>query len=277
MIYHIELDSGLRYTHVETAHASAKVALQGAHIFHYQRHDEAPLLWLSEASDKKPGTAIRGGIPVCWPWFGKPEGTDLPQHGFARTAMWKLVDSEESESSTKLVMEMEFTDAMRELWPYKTSLSLEVIISDTLEVRLTTTNLDEKPFELSQALHTYLTVSDISDIAIEGLDEKPYFDALTSQMYRQHGPLTFEQETDRVYQEVDAPLILKDTQRTVSVENSGSRSAVIWNPWIEKCSRMSGMNPDSYKTMVCIETANAKDDARTLDPGTSHTITAVIA
>ena len=276
MIYHIELDSGLRYTHVETAHASAKVALQGAHIFHYQRHDEPPLLWLSEASEKKPGTAIRGGIPVCWPWFGKPEESDLPQHGFARTAMWKLIGSDEDDASTRLVMEMEFTDAMRELWPYRASLILEVIVSDTLEVRLTTTNLDEQPFELSQALHTYFAVSDIHDVSIDGLDQKPYLDALTSQTCRQHGPVTFDRETDRVYQQTDEPLVLRDTQRRITLESSGSRSAVVWNPWIEKCSRMSGMHPDSYTTMVCIETANAQEDARILVPGASHTIAAVI-
>ena len=145
-----------------------------------------------------------------------------------------------------------------------------------MTLELTTTNKDNKSFEITQALHTYFNVSDISHVTICGLDKKPYLDALAMQKKVQSGDVVFNQEVDRVYQEVDGVITLKDGTKTLHVKNQGSKSVVVWNPWIEKTKRMSGMEDDAYKSMACIESANAFDDARVIKPNESHTLKAEV-
>jgi glucose-6-phosphate 1-epimerase len=277
MIVHKKLTNGFSYIEIKNSSAEAKIALQGAHIFHYKRADEEPFLWLSEVSDFEHGKAIRGGVPICWPWFGFNENRDLPQHGFARVSMWELVSSDESdEKSSSLTFRLTHGSQTLKMWRYKFELELHITISDKLTVELKTTNLDCESFVLTQALHTYFKVSHISHALIKGLDKKPYLDALTWKNEIQEGDITFNQEVDRVYQEVTDEIILRDESREIHIKNSGSSSTVVWNPWIEKTSRMSAMNENAYEYMLCIESANAFDDRKVLKPQSSYTIKAVI-
>lgn len=277
MISFKALDNGFRYIEVSNTEAEAKISLQGAHLFHYQRHGEEPLLWVSEASSFEYGTAIRGGVPVCWPWFGMSSDPVLPQHGFARTMLWELVEARDlDENSTQITLKLSTSEESHRLWPHAFELQLRFTISDTLQMALTTKNCNERPFELTQALHTYIAVSSIDNVSVEGLHGKPYFDALEKKKHIQDGTVRFSEETDRVYQEVNNPILLIDKERSVVIENSGSSSVVMWNPWRDKSSRMSGMKPDSYKTMLCIESANAMEDLRLLQPGQTHTLQALI-
>lgn len=277
MIVHKKLTNRFEYIEVKNEAAEAKVALQGAHLFHYARAGEEPILWLSEASDFELGKAIRGGVPVCWPWFGFNKDKSLPQHGFARTALWEFVGSDEVDAKTTvLTLRLTHDEKKLQMWNYRFLLELKITISDKLSMELKTTNLDDKSFKISQALHTYFSVSHISEVAIKGLDKKPYLDALTWKNEIQNGDITFNQEVDRVYQEVDGEIVLSDKRREVHIKNSGSSSVVVWNPWIEKTLRMSAMQEDAYKHMLCIESANAFDDARVLKPKEVHILGAVI-
>ena len=277
MIVHKKLTNGFEYIEVKNEAAEAKAALQGAHLFHYARAGEEPILWLSEASDFELGKAIRGGVPVCWPWFGFNEDKSLPQHGFARTSLWEFVGSDEVDArTTVLTLRLTHDEKTLQIWHYKFLLELKITISDKLMLELKTTNLDDKSFKISQALHTYFSVSHISEVAIKGLDKKPYLDALTWKKEIQNGDITLNQEVDRVYQEVDGEIVLSDKNREVHIKNSGSSSVVVWNPWIEKTLRMSAMQEDAYKHMLCIESANAFDDARVLKPQEEHILGAVI-
>ncbi|MDQ1338655.1 MAG: glucose-6-phosphate 1-epimerase [Campylobacterota bacterium] len=277
MIVHKKLANGFAYIEVKNSSAEAKIALQGAHLFHYKRVGEEPILWLSEVSDFELGKAIRGGIPVCWPWFGFNEDKTLPQHGFARTALWEFVCSDEvDEKTSSVTLKLTHSDETLKMWHYKFLLELKITISDKLGMELKTTNIDERAFKISQALHTYFSVSHISDVAIKGLDNKPYLDALTWKNEVQKGDITFNQEVDRVYQEVDSEIVLSDKNRTIHIKNEGSSSAVIWNPWIEKTLRMSAMKKDAYESMLCIESANAFDDFKVINQQESHTLRAVI-
>lgn len=277
MIVHKKLTNGFEYIEVKNEAAEAKAALQGAHLFHYARAGEEPILWLSEESDFELGKAIRGGVPVCWPWFGFNEDKSLPQHGFARTSLWEFVGSDEVDArTTVLTLRLTHDEKTLQIWHYKFLLELKITISDKLMLELKTTNLDDKSFKISQALHTYFSVSHISEVAIKGLDKKPYLDALTWKMEIQNGDITFEQEVDRVYQNVEGEIVLSDKKREVYIKNSGSSSVVVWNPWIEKTLRMSGMKPNAYENMLCIESANAFDDARVLKPQEEHILGAVI-
>lgn len=277
MIVHERLANGFEYIEVKNEAAEAKVALQGAHLFHYERVGEEPILWLSEVSDFELGKAIRGGVPICWPWFGFNEDKTLPQHGFARTALWEFVGSDEVDANTTvLTLKLTNDEKTLQIWHYKFLLELKITISDKLILELKTTNLDDKSFKISQALHTYFSVSHISEVAIKGLDKKPYLDALTWKNEIQNGDITFNQEVDRVYQEVDGEVVLGDKNRTIYIKNNGSSSVVVWNPWIEKTLRMSAMKPNAYEYFVCIESANAFDDARVLKPKEVHILGAVI-
>jgi len=275
MINHKILKNGFEIIEVNHDLASAKIALDGANIFEYTKVGEEPLLWLSQLSDFEPSKAIRGGVPICWPWFGMNEDETKAQHGFARTSKWKLRDSHEIDScTTKLILILQDTKQSREIWDYKFELILEIVISDTLTLSLKTTNLDTKDMQITQALHSYFNISNISDVSIKGLEKKPYLDALSMKKEIQDNSITFSKEIDRVYQEVDKEIVLNDKTKRVSIQNFGSSSCVVWNPWIDKCSRMSAMKADAYKEFVCIETSNAFDDFVVLKPQKSHTLKA---
>ena len=277
MITHKKFSNGFEYIEIENSSAKAKIALQGAHVFEYARLGEESILWLSEISDFEQGKAIRGGVPICWPWFGFNEDKNLPQHGFARICMWEFIGSDEvSKSETTLLFRLTHNEQTLKIWNYKFELELKITISKELKMELKTTNLDEADFKISQALHTYFNVSHISEVIIKGLDKKPYLDALTWQKETQDGDIHFKEEVDRVYQEVDTNIVLVDKNRELHVKNTNSTSTVIWNPWIEKTLRMSYMKEDAYKHFVCIESANAFEDARVIEPKKSHIMIAQI-
>lgn len=277
MIEYKELPNGFEYIEIKNSSAHAKIALQGAHIFHYARNYGNPVLWLSETSKFEYGESIRGGIPVCWPWFGLNKDESLPQHGFARTAMWELSYTNEIDvDTTELRFKLSYSTESLKLWQYKFKLELHVIVSDKLIAELKTTNIDDKPFSITQALHTYFDISHISHVKIKGLDKKSYLDALSWEEKIQNGDITFNQEVDRVYQKVDGEILLKDKNRTIHIQNEGSFSVVVWNPWINKCKRMSAMKDDAYESMVCVESANAFDDVRVVKPNESHTLKTTI-
>ena len=267
-----ELENGFKYLEISNATLNAKIAFQGAHIFEFKRQIADDILWLSPTSHFEKGVAIRGGIPICWPRFGTLDKS-LPAHGFSRTAMFELSTVKEiDENTTEVTLFLEDDEESRKIWNF--SFRLEVIfrLGESLSVSIKTTNTDANEFMITQALHTYFGVSDISKATIEGLDNCSYLDTLTDEKELQNGDISINSECDRVYQEVKKDILLKDKNRVVSISSQGSSSAVVWNPWIEKGSKMSGMREDAYKEFVCIETANAFDDFITIQPNESHTL-----
>ncbi len=279
MIQQKTLENGFQYIDITNNAASASIALQGAHLFHYCRNGERPLLWLSKKSLMEQGKAIRGGIPVCWPWFGPhPDDSSLPQHGFARTSMWEMAGSEETDpAASSVILRLTDSEASRMLWPFHFELELKINIGNTLSAALTTRNIDTRAFTITSALHAYLNVSDIRQVEIEGLEGTRCFDKVSSQKYNVDSPLRINQEFDRVFQNVHYPILLRDADRTVKIHGHGSNSAIVWNPWKEKCAAMADMPRNGYKTMVCVEVANALDDARTIEPGKTHCLKAIFA
>lgn len=271
-----KFSNGFEYIEIENENATAKIALQGAHVFEYKRNSKDELFWLSEISDFEQGKAIRGGVPICWPSFGV-NNPDLPQHGFARTFLFEFVSSSEIDSKrTEIELRLRHSKETLKLWNYKFELVFKVTISDKLTMELETTNLDEKEFRLTQALHSYFKLSDISNAVVKGLEKKPCFDALTNKRSLQNGNITFKQEFDKVFQEIDNQIIIEDIEKTINIKNEGSSSVIVWNPWIDKCKRMSAMKDDAYKEFVCIESANAFEDFKVLKPNESHTLKAII-
>ncbi|MDF1877766.1 D-hexose-6-phosphate mutarotase [Sulfurimonas sp. SAG-AH-194-L11] len=271
-----KLENGFTYIEVKNKTASAKVALQGAHIFEYKCKDKKDMLWLSPSSYFEEGKAIRGGVPICWPRFGVLDKS-MPAHGFSRAAMFTFVALKEiDEDTTELILRLCDTKESREIWDYKFELDVVFSIADTLTIEMITKNLDTKEFMITQALHTYFSVSHIDDVVISGLEEKVYIDTLTGTTQVQKALVKVNAEIDRVYHGIDTEIILADKERKIRLNAVGSASAVIWNPWIEKGSNMSGMRPDTYKEFVCIETANAFDDFRVIAPNKSHTLSVTL-
>lgn len=279
MIEHKHFVNGFKYVEISNKSARAKIALQGAHLFHYERIGEEPLLWLSKKSFFETGKVIRGGVPVCWPWFGKHQtNSELPQHGFARNSLWELQETKEiDEQTTEVILKLQPSAESLQLFPYKFELRLTIKIGKTLTLSLATKNCDTQAFEITSALHSYFAIENIENVYVEGLAGKSYFDKVTAQEQTEHGRTTVSKEVDRAYHKVDYPLTMNDKRRTVVVNAFGSYSAIIWNPWKEKSVSMTDMENDSYKTMLCIEAANAPGDEIKIEPGKEHTLTTVIS
>ena len=264
--------NGFEYLEINNKHSSAKIALQGAHLFEYKREGKEDILWLSEESAFERGVAIRGGIPICWPRFGVLDKS-MPAHGFTRTALFEFVGvKERSEDVTEVLFRLRDSSQTRAIWDYAFELDVKFLIGAKLEVELTTKNLDAKEMSITEALHTYFSVSDIADVEIQGLESCTFIDTLKDTKESESSSLEINAECDRVYLDVKNAISLHDKKRATKIETEGAASAIVWNPWIEKGSRMSGMRADAYKEFVCIESANAFDNAYTLKPSTSHTL-----
>lgn len=271
---------GLVVARLANAHGTAQIALHGGHVLDYTPTGQRPVVWLSERSLFQAGKAIRGGIPVCWPWFGPhPSDTSKPAHGFARTSVWDVRSTIGEDDATTLVLGLLPDDATRALWPHAFDLELSVVLGNQLYVALTMTNTDSEAYQCSSALHSYFAIGDITQISVGGLDGVDYVDKVAdSQRKTQRGPVQFGGETDRVYLGTTANCVIDDPVlgRRIHVGRTGSTSVVLWNPWADKAAALTDMGPGSYRTMVCVEAANALDDTITLEPGASHQLTTSI-
>jgi glucose-6-phosphate 1-epimerase len=271
-----ELPNGFEYIEITNAKASAKIALQGAHIYEYKRQDKRDILWLSESSAFENRVAIRGGIPICWPRFGVLDKS-MPAHGFSRTSLFHLKNVKELDTdTTQITLALKDSPASRQIWDYKFELEVAFKIGETLEVSITTYNCDSKEFMITQALHTYFSVSEINDVTIFGLENREFIDTLCDEKKLEKAPIKIDAECDRVYLKSHKEIDLEDKNQTIKIHSKGSNSTVVWNPWIEKGSRMSGMKADAYREFVCIETANAFDDFRVIKSGKSHSLSLLL-
>lgn len=249
--------------------AEASIALHGAHLIDYRRTGEAPVIFTSGDAIYREGKAIRGGIPVCWPWFGACEGK--PAHGYARTSFWTLQQVESIEEATRLI----FTLPARE--DCSLAAKLEFRIGKRLELVLTTTNEGDAPQTFSEALHTYFAVGDSRQTRIHGLEGTTYIDEVGETTTRtQDGLVTFPDEVDRIYQS-DATVVIEDgaSQRRIEIAKTGSRDTVVWNPGMEKGSAMGDLCDTEIHRFVCAESTNV--DAITISPGESHSLTLTIS
>jgi glucose-6-phosphate 1-epimerase len=263
---------------VTTPLADATITLQGAHVTHWQPSGQQAVIWVSDLARYAPGKSIRGGVPVCWPWFGPhAENPKLPGHGFARTVPWALVATKAlPDGRIRLEFELSQTEATRAQWPHASIVRNIVTVGEELEVELATTNTGSAPFQLGQALHTYFVVGDVRRATVAGLGGCDYLDKVGGGRERQRGQVSFTQETDRIYLGTHGCCGILDPvmDRTLLITSTGSRSTVVWNPWIDKAAKMGDFGPDGQWGMVCVETANAAEDVITLAAGETHRLTA---
>lgn len=273
--------------HIRNRNASAVIALQGAQVLRYQRSESKnPVIWLSDLAAYQRDQSVRGGIPVCWPWFGdlgrNPAAIqqhfplDKPSaHGLVRGCHW-LIDScldvsTEGTDETQITLRCPTAD----IGLGHIELLLQISVGDSLRLQLRTTNNGSRDFIFTQALHSYFAISDIHAAVVEGLENTRYIETLENWSEKtQTGAVTFTGETDRIYLDTPERIDIVDPtwQRRIQLHATGSRSAVVWNPWIEKSKRLSQFAPDAWQQMLCIESANVMRDSIALAPAKSHTL-----
>lgn len=256
--------------------ASAVVALQGAQVLSYVPAGGEEVLWLSPVAQLGTAKAVRGGIPVCWPWFGPhPGDASKPAHGFVRAAPWQVIETAADDRATRVTLRFDATTIDPALWPHQAIATLTVELGDSLKVTLETVNEGSNELRLSQALHSYFTVGDVAHAVISGLDQRRYIDQLDrSAAPVQSGDILIAAEVDRIYQDTADDVIITGASggRAIKVAKSGSASTVVWNPWLEKGERLGDLGAGGHFRFVCIETANAGSDIKTLRPGARHSL-----
>lgn len=278
-LHFVDGGAGLSVAEIKTPQASARVALQGAQVLAWQPTGQKPVLWVSKTAVSEPGKGVRGGVPVCWPWFGARDG--LPAHGLVRARLWE-VRATTQDAAGQVLLRLGMTDdaSTRALWDFAFDLELLVTVGPTLTLALATRNTGTAAFTITDALHSYFCVGDIAQTVVQGLDGGDYLDKLQNfAPVRQTGALEFTGETDRIYTHTTADCLIEDQagRRTIRVAKQGSTSTVVWNPWREREKTLTDMAAGEYRNMLCVETCNAGPDQVTLAPGSMHTLAAMIS
>lgn len=259
----VDIEHGFTYIEINNAKAHATISTYSGQVLSYRpKSQKDDLLFVSDRAYYEEGKAIKGGIPVCWPWFGAdPDDLGRPAHGFVRNRQWEVTGSESlANGSTKVILGMVDSDETRKIWPHTFKLSIEITVGDSLKVALVTRNSGDERITISQALHTYFYVGDISKVQVLGLDGIDYLDKVDGFAEKtQSGPVTIIGEVDRIYKGVTGELVIEDESlgRKIRIASSGCSTAVVWNPWSEIAASMGDLDDDDYKKMICVETANA--------------------
>jgi D-hexose-6-phosphate mutarotase len=256
-----EHPSGLVYAKVQTSHCTGEFFLQGAHVTRYQ-----DILFMSSQAIYQQGKALRGGIPICFPWFNShPSDSSLPAHGWARTSLWQVRKTQATDNGVHVVLGLSKDDF---------ELEYRIMMGPTLSVSFEVRNNSQVAREYEVALHSYFRVGDIDQVTVSGdLERCGYYDQLTKV---DHAPedrsIGFSQETDRIYYGKAPSTAIEDPSlgRVLHVESEGSDSTVVWNPWIEKSKKMSDFGDEEYRHMCCIETSNVRRASVRLEPGQSR-------
>lgn len=239
---------------VDHPQTKASFALQGAHLLSWKPAGEADVLWLSNNTPFKNGVALRGGVPICWPWFGPAEQQGLPAHGFARNLPWNLKAHNEDDNGVVLTFELQSSEETKKLWPHDFTLYARFKVGKTCEIELEA----HGEFETTSALHTYFNVGDISAVKVSGFGDR-YIDKVKNaeEGVLTDGVQTFPDRTDRVYLNAEGCSVIHDGAlgRNIDVIHGHQSNVVGWNPGPALSVSMGDMPNDGYKTFVCVETA----------------------
>lgn len=263
---------------IQNKQASAIISLQGAHVLSWKPHAEDEVIWLSDDAKFAMGKSVRGGIPLCWPWFGAHESNaSFPAHGFARTVLWQVVDVKAvSQGETQITFRLEtnqLDEKLQTMWPQATVADYRLTISKSLTMELTTFNKSNETITIGQALHTYFNIDDISQTKVYGLEDKTYLDKTEDFNSKvQNGPVIIDSEVDRVYLDTEDDVVIDNNKRKIRIKKQGSHSTVVWNPWIEVANKMGDLGKEGYRKMLCVESANAMGDVVDIKAGEQYSL-----
>ena len=269
---------GLPRLAITTPVSKAEIYLHGAHVTSFQKHGELPVLWLSAASHFATDKAIRGGVPICFPWFGGRTGA--PAHGFARLSEWHLAATSASPDG-RVSVRFRLLENTGFAATFHGKVEYVVTVGDTLTMELHVTNTSAEPLAFEECLHTYFAVGDIAAVDVRGLKGSNYIDKVDGGKLKPEteNAIFFKSEVDRAYLNTPDPVIIEDTKlkRTIRVEKSGSASTVVWNPWAAKAKAMADFGDEEFHRMVCVESGNVAENQITLAPGAASVLKVILS
>ncbi len=259
------------------AHGSCEISLCGGQVVDYRPMGHAPVLFTSRMSAREPGKPIRGGIPLCWPWFGAAPAEALPRHGFARLQSWQVLATSYDGTTSEVTLGIEDTSGTLALWPHRFTLTQKITLSDNLTIAVTTCNRGDDSFDISQSIHPYFKVRDIRRVALRGLDRLEYTDLLRCERHTQSGDLTLDAESCFVYDAPDLACAIHDEglQRDTLLSYRGMDALAVWNPW-ERARQLQDFADDEYSGMITVAPATTAEHPVTLAPGATATAAAAI-
>jgi glucose-6-phosphate 1-epimerase len=276
-----ELENDLVFITVSNKYADADICLYGAHVTSFRPRNTMDLLWMSPESMFEVGKPIRGGIPVCFPWFG-PHKTDpdKPQHGFARLMYWDVLETAVKPNGETLIrLQLCSSVETKAYWAYDFCAEMTITVGLTLVVNLKVSNTSSAAFEYGCALHTYYNLSAIDSLTIEGLKGITYFNQLTGGYdIQEEEILEIQEPLTRHYLNTESQVVIADSafRRRIKVDKTGSKVTTVWNPGAETCAKIGDLPDDGYETFVCVEATNAFDYVVKLAAGESYETSAII-
>ncbi|HUE15771.1 MAG TPA: D-hexose-6-phosphate mutarotase [Planctomycetaceae bacterium] len=276
----VEGNGGLAKVAITTPASAGGMYLHGAHVTSWQPRDAEEVLFVSTQSRWEDGRAIRGGIPICFPWFAdKADDPSAPAHGFVRTKAWQLESVVRNGDAVTITMSTQSDAGTKKWWPADFHLLHRATFGCELGLELVVTNTGPAELRFEEALHTYFRVGQIEKVRLQGLDKVPYLDKtdLNREQARQ-GAVAIVSETDRIYLNTQHAIELEDDSlnRHIHIAKANSLTTVLWNPWVQKARNLSDLGDDEWRQMVCVETSNVSDFAVKLAPGQEHTMRAIV-
>jgi len=276
-----EGNGGLPRVQITGSDAEGEMYLHGAHVTSWKPAGSDEVLFLSTKSRWQDGQAIRGGIPICFPWFrGKTDDRKAPAHGFVRTKSWQLDSIVKDKSGVVVIMSTESDEETQRWWPGQFRLVHRVVFGPELTLELACTNAGKTEFRFEEALHTYNRVSDVGSVRLQGLDAAQFLDNTDSNKAKtEHGDLTIASTTDKAFigTENDVDLIDPGLRRHIRLQKSNSLTTVVWSPWREGAARLGDLGDGQWTQFLCVEASNILESAVTLAPGEQHKMTAILS
>ena len=279
----VEGKGGFPVIEVDNNKAKARISAYAGQVLSFQPVGEPEdLMFVSENAYYKTGKATKGGIPICWPWFGPdPEGLGLASHGFVRNRMWQVLSTEAmATGETRVKLGVSSSAETQEIWPHSFELAIEIVVGTQLSVSLITQNTGSEAFSITQAFHTYFAIGDVNQVQVLGLEDASCLDKVDGGTQKtQAGAVTISAETDRIYTGVKPELVIDDAAlgRRIRITTTGSHTAIVWNPWAEISAKMADLAEQDYQRFICVETANAADETIQVAPGSDYQLQAVYA
>jgi glucose-6-phosphate 1-epimerase len=275
-------NGGLPKIRVTAPAASAEIYLHGAHVTAWRPAGAEEVIFVSEHSHWEDGRAIRGGIPICFPWFrAKADDPKAPSHGFVRTREWRL-DSimAEENGNVSVACSTESDESTRQWWTHEFRIVHRVAIGKTLGLELIVKNSGATPFRFEEALHTYFQVGLAQHVRVRGLDQVKYLDNTDGNREKlQSGDVILAAPTDNAYMDTHGALELIDPalRRTIRTEKQNSATTVVWNPWQQGAASIPDLGGDEWQRMTCVEASNILGLGVSLTPGQEHTMRATLS
>lgn len=275
-------NGGLPKVRVTSPAATAEIYLHGAQVAAWKPAGADEVIFVSDQSHWQDGKAIRGGVPICFPWFrAKADDPHAPTHGVVRTKQWRLDSiTSATDGAVEVTCSTESDESTRRWWPHEFRLIHRVTVGSTLGMELTVSNTGSTPLKFEEALHTYFRVGRIESVRVKGLAGVAYLDNTDANRAKvQSGDVAFNSATDNAYLHTQAPLELVDPvlQRTIRTEKRNSETTVVWNPWEQGAASLPDLGDEEWRVMACVEASNILDSAIDLGPGEEHTMCSILS